>query len=70
MASASLLKSSPIIEKSEWVKGAALRHRSASVADRSHPATSLAFRAASSYADELVKTAVRTMSTITFASYW
>ncbi|XP_009401792.1 fructose-bisphosphate aldolase 1, chloroplastic [Musa acuminata AAA Group] len=57
MASASLLKSSPIIEKSEWVKGAALRHPSASVAARSHPATSLAVRAASSYADELVKTA-------------
>ncbi|KAK1320469.1 hypothetical protein QJS10_CPA03g02121 [Acorus calamus] len=59
MASASLLKSSPVIDKSEWVKGTqSLRHPSASVSVRSHStATSLTVRAASSYADELIKTA-------------
>ncbi|KAK1296324.1 hypothetical protein QJS10_CPB15g00587 [Acorus calamus] len=59
MASASLLKSSPVIDKSEWVKGTqSLRHPSASVSVRSHStASSLTVRAASSYADELIKTA-------------
>ncbi|CDY42595.1 BnaC01g00070D [Brassica napus] len=49
MASTSLLKASPVLDKSEWPSSAAavLRNR----------ATSLAVRAASSYADELVKTA-------------
>ncbi|KAM3376945.1 fructose-bisphosphate aldolase 1, chloroplastic [Capsicum galapagoense] len=58
MASASLLKSSPVLDKSEFVKGQSLRQPSVSVV-RCHPtnATSLTVRAASSYADELVKTA-------------
>ncbi|PPD91163.1 hypothetical protein GOBAR_DD11899 [Gossypium barbadense] len=55
-ASATLLKSSPIIDKSEWIKGQNLRHPSVCFV-RSHP-TSAAFAVrASSYADELVKTA-------------
>lgn len=60
MASASLLKSSPtVIDKSEFVKGQSLRQTSVSVV-RCHPtnAPSLTVRAASPYADELVKTAV------------
>ncbi|KAJ8556480.1 hypothetical protein K7X08_032232 [Anisodus acutangulus] len=62
MASSSLLKSSPVLDKSEFVKGQSLRQPSVSVV-RCHPtnatshATSLTVRAASSYADELVKTA-------------
>ncbi|KAG8473692.1 hypothetical protein CXB51_035526 [Gossypium anomalum] len=55
-ASATLLKSSPIIDKSEWIKGQNLRHPLVCFV-RSHP-TSAAFTVrASSYADELVKTA-------------
>ncbi|KAG1354512.1 fructose-bisphosphate aldolase 1, chloroplastic [Cocos nucifera] len=57
MASASFLKTSPVINKSEWVKGQSLRHPSASMTVKSHPAASLTVRAATSYADELVKTA-------------
>lgn len=60
MASASLLKSSPtVVDKSEFVKGQSLRQTSVSVV-RCHPtnAPSLTVRAASPYADELVKTAV------------
>ncbi|RAK52446.1 hypothetical protein DJ021_18445, partial [Phenylobacterium hankyongense] len=57
MASASFLKSSPVLDKSDWVKGQSLRHPlSASVAVRHHPAAGFSVRA-SSYADELVKTA-------------
>lgn len=56
-ASASLLKVAPVLDKSEWVKGQSLRPSSVSVA-RSHPTSALTVRA-SSYADELVKTAVR-----------
>ncbi|KAG5624899.1 hypothetical protein H5410_010117, partial [Solanum commersonii] len=58
MASASLLKSSPVLDKSEFLKGQSLRQPSVSVV-RCHPtnATSLTVRAASSYADELIKTA-------------
>lgn len=58
MASASLLKTSPVIDKSEWVKGQALRQPSVSVV-RCHPTKPSAFTvlAASSYAEELVKTA-------------
>lgn len=57
MASASLLKSSPVLDKSEWLKGQTLRQPSAIV--RCHPVSpsSLTIRA-SSYADELIKTAV------------
>lgn len=58
MASASLIKSSPVLDKAEFVKGQSLRQPSVSVV-RCHPnaVTSLTIRA-SSYADELVKTAV------------
>ncbi|KAK6916634.1 Fructose-bisphosphate aldolase, class-I [Dillenia turbinata] len=58
MASASLLKSSPVLDKSEFVKGQTLRQPSVSVV-RCHPTTApsaLTVRAGS-YADELVKTA-------------
>nr|MBT3021622.1 fructose-bisphosphate aldolase [Vibrio anguillarum] len=56
MASASLLKTSPVLDKTEFVKGQSLRHPSVSV--RCHPAASSALTVrASSYADELVKTA-------------
>ncbi|KAK1571529.1 hypothetical protein Q3G72_018634 [Acer saccharum] len=57
MASASLLKSSPVLDKSEWVKGQSLRQPSASVV-RCLPngPSSLTIRAGS-YADELIKTA-------------
>ncbi|KAJ0233562.1 Fructose-bisphosphate aldolase 2 [Hirschfeldia incana] len=59
MASTSLLKASPVLDKSEWVKGQSVLFRqpsSASVVLRNR-ATALTTRAASSYADELVKTA-------------
>ncbi|WZZ10266.1 fructose-bisphosphate aldolase 2, chloroplastic-like [Brassica napus] len=59
MASTSLLKASPVLDKSEWVKGQSVLFRQPSSASVVLPnrATSLAVRAASSYADELVKTA-------------
>ncbi|CAB4287769.1 unnamed protein product [Prunus armeniaca] len=58
MASASLLKSAPVLGKPEWLKGQALPQPSASVV-RCNPVASsaLTVRATSSYADELVKTA-------------
>ncbi|PQQ00898.1 fructose-bisphosphate aldolase 1 chloroplastic [Prunus yedoensis var. nudiflora] len=58
MASASLLKSSPVLDKSEWVKGQTLRQPSASSVVRCLPTapSGLTIRAGS-YADELVKTA-------------
>ncbi|KAJ6346093.1 hypothetical protein OIU78_008681 [Salix suchowensis] len=57
MASASLLKSSPVLDKSEFVKGQTLRLPSASIVRcRSVAPSSLTVRAGS-YADELVKTA-------------
>ncbi|CAN6916529.1 unnamed protein product [Brassica oleracea] len=59
MASTSLLKASPVLDKSEWVKGQSVLFRqpsSAAVVLRNR-ATSITVRAASSYADELVKTA-------------
>lgn len=58
-SSATLLKASPV--KSDWVKGQSLliRQPSSVAAIRSHVAPSaLTVRAASAYADELVKTAV------------
>uniref|UniRef100_M4D2L4 fructose-bisphosphate aldolase n=1 Tax=Brassica campestris TaxID=3711 RepID=M4D2L4_BRACM len=59
MASTSLLKASPVLDKSEWVKGQSVLFRQPSSASVVLPnrATSLTVRAASSYADELVKTA-------------
>lgn len=54
MASASFLKSSPVLDKSEFVKGQTLL-RQHSVSVRCQP-SALSVRA--SYADELVKTAV------------
>ncbi|KAF8098550.1 hypothetical protein N665_0264s0051 [Sinapis alba] len=59
MASTSLLKASPVLDKSEWVKGQSVLFRQPSSASVILPnrATSLTVRAASSYADELVKTA-------------
>ncbi|KAF2585478.1 hypothetical protein F2Q70_00033690, partial [Brassica cretica] len=59
MASTSLLKASPVLDKSEWVKGQSVlfRQPSSAAAVLRNRATSLAVRAASSYADELVKTA-------------
>lgn len=57
-ASATLLKSSPILDKSEWVKGQNLRQPAVSVV-RCHPTAPSALTVrASSYADELIKTAV------------
>ncbi|KAK4405305.1 Fructose-bisphosphate aldolase 2, chloroplastic [Sesamum angolense] len=59
MASASLLKSSPVLDKSEFVKGQTLLRQPSAAAVRCHPnaaPSSLTVRA-SSYADELVKTA-------------
>lgn len=57
MASASFLKSSPVLDKSEFVKGQTLRLPSASIVRcRSTAPSSLTVRAGS-YADELVKTA-------------
>ncbi|PKI54754.1 hypothetical protein CRG98_024856, partial [Punica granatum] len=58
MASASLLNSSPVLEKSEWVKGGQSIRLPSTAAVRCQPATAssgLTIRA--SYADELVKTA-------------
>jgi len=54
-ASATLLKSSPVLDKCEWVKGQTLRQPLV----RCNPssASALTIKAAS-YADELVKTAV------------
>lgn len=58
MASASLLKTSPVLDKSEFVKGQTLRIPSvAGVRFTPSASSSLTVRA-SSYADELVKTAV------------
>ncbi|KAJ0097147.1 hypothetical protein Patl1_29047 [Pistacia atlantica] len=57
MASASLFKTSPVVDKSDWIKGQTLRQPSVSVV-RCHPVapSGLTVRAGS-YADELVKTA-------------
>ncbi|GMI86379.1 fructose-bisphosphate aldolase 2 [Hibiscus trionum] len=57
MASASLLKASPVVDKSEWVKGQTLRQPSVSAARCRPVAPSGLDVRASSYADELVKTA-------------
>nr|GMC66156.1 fructose-bisphosphate aldolase 1, chloroplastic [Ipomoea batatas] len=54
--SASLLKSSPVLDKTEFLKGQALRHPSISLV-RCHSAPSSGFSIRASYADELVKTA-------------
>lgn len=58
MASASLLKTSPVLDKSDFLKGQSLRVPSVAKV-RCHPSgpSSFTVRAASSYADELVKTA-------------
>ncbi|KAJ9146998.1 hypothetical protein P3X46_029208 [Hevea brasiliensis] len=57
MASASLLKISPVLDKSEWVNGKTIRQPSASVV-RCHQVSPSALSVrARSYADELVKTA-------------
>ena len=59
MASASFLKTSPVVDRSEFVKGQTLRLPSiAGVKFHPNGSSSLTVRAASSYADELVKTAV------------
>lgn len=55
MASASLLNSSPVLGKSEWVKGGQSIRLPSTAAVRCQP-TTVTIRA--SYADELVKTAV------------
>ncbi|KAH9696579.1 Fructose-bisphosphate aldolase 2 [Citrus sinensis] len=56
-ASASLLKSSsPVLDKSEWVKGQAIRQSTVSVRSLPSGPSALTIRAGS-YADELVKTA-------------
>ncbi|ESW03748.1 hypothetical protein PHAVU_011G039100 [Phaseolus vulgaris] len=56
-ASPSLLKSSLVLDKSEWVKGQTLRQPSASVVRCSPTNPSALTIRAGSYADELVKTA-------------
>ncbi|KAF8405325.1 hypothetical protein HHK36_010229 [Tetracentron sinense] len=57
MASASLLKPSPVLDKSEWVKGQTLRQPSVSVVRCLPVAPSALTVRAGSYADELIKTA-------------
>ena len=57
MASASLLKTSPVLDKIEFVKGQSLRQPSVSVVRCQPAAPSVLTVRASSYADELVKTA-------------
>lgn len=59
-ASASLLKNSPVLDKSEFVKGQALRQPSvsSSVVLRCQSVAPSALTIRASYADELVKTAV------------
>ncbi|XP_077220771.1 uncharacterized protein LOC143854613 isoform X1 [Tasmannia lanceolata] len=58
MASASLLKSSPVLDKSEWVKGQSIRLPSAMSFRSSHTAPSTLTVRAGSYSDEFIKTAV------------
>lgn len=67
-ASASLLKSAPVLDKSEWVKGQNLRQPSVSVVRCLPTAPSALTVRASSYADELVKTAVCVYSFTTVTS--
>ncbi|KAF9684419.1 hypothetical protein SADUNF_Sadunf04G0116400 [Salix dunnii] len=57
MASASFLKSSPVLDKSEFVKGQTLRLPSASIVRCRPAAPSVLTVRAGSYAEELVKTA-------------
>ncbi|KAJ6365220.1 hypothetical protein OIU76_030066 [Salix suchowensis] len=57
MASASFLKSSPVLDKSEFVKGQTLRLPSASIVRCRSAAPSVLTVRAGSYAEELVKTA-------------
>ncbi|CAN1173312.1 Fructose-bisphosphate aldolase 2, chloroplastic [Linum perenne] len=57
MASASLLKSSPVLDKSEWLKGQSLRQSSSILRCKSSSSARFSVRAAGSYADELVVTA-------------
>ncbi|KAG6767856.1 hypothetical protein POTOM_026744 [Populus tomentosa] len=57
MASASLLKISPVLDKSEWVKGQTIRQPSVSLVRCHSVAPSALSVRAGSYADELVKTA-------------
>ncbi|KAF6136434.1 hypothetical protein GIB67_028653 [Kingdonia uniflora] len=57
MASASFLKSSPILNKSEWLNGQSLRQPSATVVRCNPVAPSPLTIRAGAYADELVKTA-------------
>ncbi|KAL3597405.1 hypothetical protein D5086_009042 [Populus alba] len=57
MASASFLKSSPVLDKSEFVKGQTLRLPSASIVRCRSTAPSALTVRAGSYAEELVKTA-------------
>lgn len=58
-ASASLIKTSPVLDKSEFVKGQALRQPSvSSVVLRCRSVAPSALTVRASYADELVKTAV------------
>lgn len=64
MASATLLKSSLVVDKSEFLKGQSLRSSSsASFKTNSSTSPSTLVVRAGSYADELVKTAVRTTYT-------
>lgn len=60
MASASLLKSSLVLNKSEWVKGPSFRQPSVSHV-RCQPVP-FTVKAVSSYSEELIKTAVRRTS--------
>ncbi|CAM8926484.1 unnamed protein product [Rhodiola kirilowii] len=56
-ASASLLNLSPVVERSDWVKGQSLRQPAASLVRCTPTASSSLTIRAGSYADELVKTA-------------
>ena len=70
MASASLFKPSPatILDKSDWVKGQTLRQSPVSVV-RFNSAAPSALAVRASYADELVKTAVRVFLFLTTYIY-
>ncbi|KAJ0096403.1 hypothetical protein Patl1_27671 [Pistacia atlantica] len=64
-ASASLLKSSPVLDKSEWVKGETIIRQPSISIVRCHPnAPSVLTIRAGSYADELIKTVALSSSSI------
>lgn len=70
MASASLLKSSsPVLDKSEWVKGQSLRQSAAQTVRCVPNGSSALTIRAGAYSDELVKTAVCLCLCFSFAMF-